>query len=73
MPCTMPQSLAHANYSSAVQCEFCTWQNSVGGQEPPKMYILCTSPGDGQTSCKVWLTCGDRRHHVGAVTKPVYS
>jgi len=25
------------------------------------MYIQCTSPGDGQTSCKVWLASGERR------------
>jgi len=28
----------------------------------PKMYTYCTSPGDGQTSCKVWLTSVDRGH-----------
>ena len=38
------------------QSEFCTRQNSVRGQEPPKMHIQSTSPEDGQTSCKVWLT-----------------
>jgi len=27
---------------------------------PPKMYIQCTSPGNGQTSCKVWLASGER-------------
>jgi len=43
------------------QSEFCTWQNSVTGQEPPKMYIWCTSPGDGQTSCEVWLASVERR------------
>jgi len=32
------------------------------GREPPKMYIWCTSPGDGQTLCKVWLACSERRH-----------
>jgi len=50
--CLTPQSLADAHYSNAVQykaanigerktwtqSEFCTWQNSVTGQEPPKMY-----------------------------------
>jgi len=49
---TTPHSLADAHCSSAVQYnavnigerktwtqrEFCTWQNSVRGQEPPKMY-----------------------------------
>jgi len=29
------------------QSECCTWQNSVTGQEPPKMYIWCTSPFSG--------------------------
>jgi len=32
------------------------------GQEPPKMYIYCTSPGDGQTSCKVWLASAEWHH-----------
>jgi len=31
------------------------------GQEPPKMYIECTSPGNSQRSCKVWLASGERR------------
>ena len=31
------------------------------GQEPPKMYAYCTSSGDGQTSCNVWLTSVERR------------
>jgi len=47
--CSTPQRLAEpdAHYSSAnigerkswTQSEFCTWQNSVTGQEPLKMYI----------------------------------
>jgi len=40
-----------------MQSEFCTWQYSVTEQEPPK----CTSPGDGQTSCKDSLTSGEHR------------
>ena len=44
-----------------MQSEFCTWQNSVTGQEPPKMYMYCTSPGDSQTPYKVWLTSVERR------------
>ena len=43
------------------QSEFCTWINSVTGKEPPKMYIWCTRPGDGQTSCKVRLVSVERR------------
>jgi len=66
IPCTMPQSLADpaagvpcsnaANIGERktwTQSEFCTWQNSVTGQQPPKVYIWRTSPGDGQPSCKV--------------------
>jgi len=41
---------------TSTQSEFCSWQNSVRGQEPPKMHIQCTSAGDDQTSCEVWLT-----------------
>jgi len=43
------------------QSEFCTWQNSVRGQEPPRIYTWCTSRGDYQTSFKVWLASGERR------------
>jgi len=52
IPCTMPQCLADPTagvpYSNAAnigegktrtQREFCTWRNSVRGQEPLKMYI----------------------------------
>jgi len=31
------------------------------GARDPKMYIYCISPGDGQTSCRVWLASGERR------------
>jgi len=74
IPCTMPQSLAMptvpvpcSNVAKIGECqtwtqsEFCTWQNIIRGQEPPKMYIQYTSPADGQTSCKVWLTSVERR------------
>ena len=43
------------------QSEFCTWQNSVRGRKPSIVCIQCTSAGDGQTSCKVWLTSVERR------------
>jgi len=43
------------------QSEFCNWQNYIRGQEPPKVYIWCTSPEDCQRSCKVWLASGERR------------
>jgi len=71
--CSMLQSLADAPIwvpcNNAVnigkrktwtQSEFCTWQSSITGQEPPKMNIWCTSPGDGQRSCKVWLASVER-------------
>jgi len=74
IPCTMPQSLADpaagvpcigaANIgerNTSTHSEVCTCRNSVRGQEPPKMYVQCTSAGDGQTSYKVWLASGERR------------
>jgi len=71
--CSTPQSLSDP--AAGVPCsnaasieERKTWTQSdffakfrVGEQEPPKMYIWRTSPGDGQTSCKVWLASGERR------------
>jgi len=33
------------------QSECCTWQNSVTEQQPPKMYIQSTSPGQGPKNC----------------------
>jgi len=33
----------------------------ITGHESPKVYIYCTSPGDGQTSCKVRLASVGRR------------
>ena len=38
------------------QSEFCSWQNSVRGQD-----IQHSSAGDSQTSCKVKLTSVERR------------
>ena len=49
------------------QSEFCKWRNSVKGPEPLKMYIWCSSPGDGQTSCKVWLASGERHRYSNKV------
>ena len=51
------------------QSDFIIWQNSVRGQEIPTMYIQCTSPGDGQRSCKVWLACGDRHRRSNEAKK----
>jgi len=56
VPCNRPNAANVVECKIWTQSEFCTWQNSVRGQESLKMYIQCTSPGDGQTSCKVWLT-----------------
>ena len=42
------------------QSETCSWQNSVLGQEPSKC-IVYSSPGDGQTFCKILLTSIERR------------
>jgi len=63
IPCTTPQSLAAAvpciNAASIrerktwTQSEFCTWQNSVRGQE--SLYIVC-QPRRRQMSCKVSLS-----------------
>ena len=33
------------------------------------MYIPCTSPGDGQTSCKVWLASSERRRCCNETNK----
>jgi len=44
-----------------MQSEFSMWQNSVTGQQPPQMYISSTSPGNGQTLCKVSLASIERR------------
>ena len=32
------------------QSEFCTWQNSVPEQQPPKMYIIVYQPVKGRRS-----------------------
>jgi len=40
-----------------MQSEFCTRKHSVRELQPPKM---CTGPGDGQRSSKVWLDSGER-------------
>jgi len=50
------------------QSEFYSWQNSLTGQETQKVNICCTSPGDGQWSCKVWLASVERRRCSKAAT-----
>ena len=49
------------------QSEFCTWQNSVTGQEPPKMYYSVPAQETAKHCAKFgWLPLSD----VAAVTKP---
>jgi len=70
IPFLVPRHKVWLTYSARVPCsnaanigerktwtqnEFCTWQNSVRGQQPPKMYTMY-QPRRHQTSCKVWLT-----------------
>jgi len=59
VPCSNGANIGE--HKTSMQSEFCSWQNSVRGQETPKMYIKCNSAGDGQTSCKVWSTSVERR------------
>jgi len=48
------------------QSEYCTWENSVTGQQPPKMYTLSTSLTATHHAKFGWLLLSD----VTAVTKP---
>jgi len=45
VPCSIAANIGERK--TWTQSEFCTWQNSVTEKEPPKMYIQCTSAGDG--------------------------
>jgi len=58
MPCSNAVNIGER--TTWTQNELCTWQTSVRGKSPRKMYIWC--PGDGQASCKVWLASAERRH-----------
>ena len=55
VPCSNAANIGERK--TCTKSEFCTEQNAVTGQEPPKVYIY-TSPGDGKTWCKVWLASG---------------
>jgi len=59
LPCSKAAEIGERK--TWTQSEFYTWQNSVRGEEPPKMYIYYSSPGDGQPSYKVWLTSVEHR------------
>jgi len=59
LPCSNGANIGECK--TWMQSDFCIWKNSIRGQEPPKMYIWCASAGNGQTSCKVWLACDERR------------
>jgi len=45
----------------------------VRWHKAPKMYTMCSSSGDAQTSCKVWLASGERRRcsNEGKTRKPL--
>jgi len=53
---------------TCMQSEFFSWQNSVRGQEPPKMYAYCVPAQEMAKHCATfgWPPLSD----VGAVTKP---
>ena len=74
IPCTTPQSLAVA--AAGVPCsnaanirerktwtpsEFCTWQNSVKGQKPPKCIYSVPAQETAKHRAKVWLAYGEQR------------
>jgi len=58
VPCSNAVNIRECK--SWTQSEFCTWQNSVRWQEPLKIYTKCTSPGDDQTLCIIWMTSVER-------------
>jgi len=82
IPCTTPQSLADpaagvpcsnaaiiGERMTWTQSEFCTWRNSVTGQELPKMYKLYSVPAHEMAKHRAnfgWPPVND----VAAVTKP---
>ena len=43
------------------QSEFCTWQNSVREQEPPKMYMYSAAAQETAKHRAVWLASGEWR------------
>ena len=51
VPCSNASNIGERKTST--QSEFCTWCRQ--GARVPRMYIQRSSPGGGQTSCKVWL------------------
>jgi len=59
VPCSNAANIGEGK--TWTQSEFCIWQNSVRGKSRRKCIIQCSSPGDGQTSCKVWLASGVQR------------
>ena len=78
IPCTTPQSLANARCWSTVQkhCQY-MYENArlgrkvnfapgkiLSGGKSSRKCIQCSSPGDGQTSSKVWLASGERRRCI---------
>jgi len=53
------------------QSEFARGKFPSGSSSSKNVYIqLCNSPGDGQTSRKVWLASVERHRCTAAVTKP---
>jgi len=72
--CTAPVPCSNAanigERKTWTQSEYCTRQNSVTGQEPPKMYSVPAQETDSQTSCKVWKSGWPPLSDVDAVMKP---
>jgi len=70
LPAAVPVPCSHtANIGERktwMQSEFCSWQNSVRGQEPSDMYILCAQETAKHRAKFGWPPVSD----VAAVTKP---
>jgi len=58
MPCSNAANIGERK--TWTQSEFCTWQNSVRGQEPRKC-IPSVPAQETANICEVWLASGERR------------
>jgi len=71
MPCSNAANIGERK--TWTQSDVCTWLTSLCGQKPTENVYIGYSPGDGQTSCKVWFTSCERRNrsHEAKMRNPL--
>jgi len=67
MPCSNTANIGERN--TWTKSKFCTWQNSIRGQQPRKCTYSVADQEMAKRRAKFWLASGDRRRCSNEATR----